>query len=71
MARSLSSGIEGVFPVPQEISGSQWTKAGLEELSWQRKTRALRQAYDLFGQGMRLISYSEYIFISLSSYKEE
>ena len=64
--------------MPQEISGSQWTKAGLvsracsiEELSWQRKTRALRQAYDLFGQGMRLISYYEYIFISLYSYKEE
>jgi len=78
MARSLSSGIEGVLPVPQEISGSQWTEAGLvsracsiEELSCQSETGELRQAYDLFGQSMRRISYYEYIFIYLSSYEEE
>ena len=64
--------------MPQEISGSQCTEAGLvsracslEELLCQSETGELRQAYDLFEQSIRRISSYKYIFIYLSSYEEE
>jgi hypothetical protein len=57
--------------VPQEISGSQWTEAGLvsqacriEGRTCPRKTRCMRHAYGLFGHRIHIISSYEYIVYS-------